>query len=165
MKKFGKACFPILLILTCCAAYGWQHALAGLPYLPKNEIVPLAILTPLLLVLTFLTTYVMLQQSDTEKPIGRSILSAAAMLVPVATGGVGFLNYAAHRYAGQLPILFLLPDSPVGNVMIAVIAMFFVHLTAILGCRLIKSRANIIRVVLSVIGWTLLNAVLFLLTI
>ena len=80
MKTIRKAAFPILLILADAAVHFWQHAIASLPYLPLNGVVPLSILTPSLLILSFFATFALMKQSHTLKPIRRSFLSAAAML-------------------------------------------------------------------------------------
>ena len=53
MKTVKQFAFPALLVLACCTVWFWQHALASLPYLPMNEVVPLAVLTPLLLGFTW----------------------------------------------------------------------------------------------------------------
>ena len=46
MKTVKRYAFPVLLILSCGTVWFWQHALASLPYLPNNEVVPLAVMTP-----------------------------------------------------------------------------------------------------------------------
>ena len=55
MKTVKNLLFPLLLTVTCCVVYFWQNSVASLPYLPFNCIVPLGVLTPSLLILTFFT--------------------------------------------------------------------------------------------------------------
>ena len=110
MKTLKKASFPVLLILTCVTAHFWQHALASLPYLPNNGIEPLGVMTPLLLLLTFFTTFAMLKNSETKNPVRRSLLSTAAMLLIFLAAGVYFLSYLTYRFAAPLPVFIILPD-------------------------------------------------------
>ena len=55
------------------------------------------------LILTFFTTFVLLKQTRTPKPVRRSLLSAAAMLVPILAVGVfelllsGFRNFVLQK--------------------------------------------------------------------
>ena len=98
MKTMKKLLFPLLLILTCGVVHYWQHAVASLPYLPYNCILPLGVLTPALPVLTFLTTFVLLKQSETPKPILRSFLSVAAMFLPIIATAVFFLSFLTYRF-------------------------------------------------------------------
>ena len=163
MKTTKRLIFPVLLTLVCCVVHGWQHAVAGLPYLPYNEIVPLAVLTPLLLILTFFTTFVLLKQSGSRRPVSGSFLSTAAMLLPIGVTATTFLSYCARRFAGILPVL-ILPDFPGGVVTMIVTALCVAHLTGLFICRLVKEKAGPVRVVFSTLGWLLLNAVLFFIT-
>ncbi|MCR5041212.1 MAG: hypothetical protein K6C36_03805 [Clostridia bacterium] len=164
MKAVKKSAFPILLVLTCFTVHFWQHAVASLPYLPNNGIIPLSVLTPTLLVLTFLTTYVMLRQSRTARPVRRSLLSAAGMLVPVLATGVFFLSYLTYRYAAVLPVFIVLPDWPTGIVTMIITLSCLVHLTALLICRFIKQKTGAGVVIAAAVGWLLLNCLLFLVT-
>ncbi len=163
MKALKKSAFPILLVLTCCTVHFWQHAVASLPYLPNNGIIPLGILTPTLLVLTFLTTYVMLRQSRTARPVRRSLLSAAGMLVPVLATGVFYLSYLTYRYAAVLPVFIVLPDWPTGIVTMIITLSCLVHLTALLICRFVKQKTGAGGVIAAA-GWLMLNGLLFLVT-
>ena len=103
MNNIRKWFFPILLVATCCVVHWWQHYVAGLPYLPKNGILPLAILTPAMLLLYWLTTYAMLKEMNTDRAGIRSIISLAVVFVPIAVAAACFLSYCARRYAGILP--------------------------------------------------------------
>ena len=163
MKTIKKAAFPILLILSACAVHFWQHALASLPYLPLNGVVPLGTLTPALLILTFFTTFVLLKQTRTPKPVRRSFLSTAAMLVPILAVGVFFLSYLSYRFAAVLPVP-VLPDWPVGIVAMIVTAACVAHLTGLLIVFFVKKKTKPGRAVPAAAGWLLLNACLFLLT-
>ena len=164
MKTIRKAAFPLLLILACVAVHFWQHAVVSLPYLPNNEIVPLVVLTPALLALTFSAAFVLLRQNNTSRPVLRSVLSAGAMLLPVLAAGTFFLSYLAYRFAAPLPVLRL-PDWPVGICVLIVTAVCLVHLTALLVCGFIMRKTKIKHVIPAVIGWLFLNACLFLITI
>ena len=165
MKTIKRLLFPVLLVAACVIVHCWQHAVNNLllPYLLHNEIIPLAIMSPALLALTFFASYVMLKQSDTKKPILRSFLSLGAMLLIVLAVALVFLSHTATRYAGVLPVP-VLPDLPVGTTMTVLTALFVLHLTGLLIVRLIKEKPGSRRIVLSVIGWVLLNAFLFLIT-
>ena len=163
MKTIKKAVFPVLLILSCVAVHFWQHAIASLPYLPKNGIAPLAVLTPGLLVLTYLTAYTLLRQSKTPHPVRGSLLSAGAMLAIMLATGVYFLSFLTYRFAAVLPVL-VLPDFPTGIVTMIITAACIILLTALLICRFVKEKAAAKRWVPAAVGWLLLNACLFLLT-
>ena len=122
MKSIKKLYFHILLVATCCVIYFWQNSVASLPYLPFNCIVPLAVMTPSILILTFLTSLVLLKQSETPKPVLRSFVSTAAMLLPVLATLVFFLSFVSYRFAGVLPVL-VLPNWPTG-IVTAIITAF-----------------------------------------
>ena len=164
MKTVKKAAFPFLLIITCCAVHFWQHAVASLPYLPLNGVVPLGVLTPALLILTFLTAFVMLKQSHTPRPVLRAVFSAAAMLATFLATGVYFLSFLTYRYAAVMPPVLVLPDWPTGIVTMIVTAVCLVHLTALLICGFIKRKTPVKHVIFAAIGWILLNGCLFLIT-
>ena len=164
MKTIRKAAFPLLLILACTAVHFWHHALVSLPYLPNNEIVPLCVLTPALLALTFSATFVLLRQNKTSKPVLRSVLSTGAMLLPILAAGTFFLSYLAYRFAAPLSVLRL-PDWPVGICIMVVTAVCLVHLTALLVCGFVMRKTEIKHVIPAAVGWLLLNACLFLITI
>lgn len=163
MKTIRKAAFPILLILADVAVHFWQHAIASLPYLPLNGVVPLSILTPSLLILSFFATFALMKQSHTLKPIRRSFLSAAAMLVPILATGVFFLSYLTYRYAAPLRVP-VLPDWPVGIVTMIITALCVAHLTGLLICAFVKQKTAPKRAIPAAAGWFLLNACLFLIT-
>ena len=163
MKTVKKLLFPALLILSCIAVHFWQHAIASLPYLPKNGILPLSILTPGLLVLTFLTTFVLLKQSQTPKPVSRSFLSTAAFLAIYLVTGVYFLSFLTYRFAAVLPVL-VLPDWPTGIMTMLITALCVLHLSGLLICRFVKQKATASQIVPAAIGWVCLNACLFLIT-
>ena len=163
MKTIRKAAFPLLLVLAACAVHFWQHALASLPYLPLNGVVPLGTLTPSLLILTFFATFALLKQTHTPKPVRRSLLSMAAMLVPIIAAAVFFLSYVSYRFAGVLPVL-VLPDWPSGIVSMIVTAACVTHLTGLLVCAFVKQKTKPGRAAAAAAGWLLLNACLFLLT-
>lgn len=164
MSKIYKVSFPVLLVLTCLVVHYWQHEMASLPYLPNNQIVPLAVLTPSLLILTFFTTFSLAKSSEMPKAGLRSALSTLAMFLLVLCGGMVFLSYAARRYAGILPVI-VLPDLPNGIVMLIISILGVLHLTALLACRLIKEKANVKRIVISSVAWVVFNVFMFLLTI
>ena len=163
MKTIRKAAFPFLLILFACAIHFWQHALASLPYLPLNGIVPLGILTPALLILAFFTTFALLRQTQTPKPVRRGLLSAAAMLLPILASGMFFLSYVSYRFAGVLPVP-VLPDWPTGIVCMIVTAVCVAHPTGLLICAFAKQKTAPKRAIPAAAGWLLLNACLFLIT-
>ncbi len=165
MKKLQKYFFPLLLIVTCCIAYCWQHGLPGLilPYLPNKEPLSLGLLSPALLILAFLTTFVLQKQSGAKKPVVGAIISTVAMLIPVLLAGVQFLNYAARRYAGVLPVLTF-PEFPIGYAVMAITALCVLHLTGLLIARFVKQKTKSGLIVLSTIGWVLLNCILFIVT-
>ncbi|MCR5150492.1 MAG: hypothetical protein K6B52_04650 [Clostridiales bacterium] len=164
MKTVKNLLFPLLLTGTCCVVYFWQNSVASLPYLPFNCIVPLAILTPLLLVLTFLTTFVMLRQNETSKPVKKSIISTLGMFVPVVMTLVFYLSFVSYRFAGILPVI-VLPNWPTGIVTAIIAAMCIIHLTGLLICRFIKQKFGAKQIVASSIGWAILNLCLFLATV
>ena len=163
MKTVKKAAFPVLLVLACCAVHFWQHAVASLPYLPLNGVVPLGTLTPALLILTFLTALVMLKQGKTGKPVRRSLLWTAAMLVPILATGVYFLSYLSYRFAAVLPVP-VLPDWPTGIVTMLITAACILILTAMLVCRFRLQKTPLKRAIAAAAGWILLNGCLFLIT-
>ena len=163
MKTIKKAAFPVLLVLECIALYFWQHAVASLTYLPLNGVVPLSILTPALPVLTFLTTFVLLKQSKTPRPVLRALLSTAAMLAVILVSAVFLLSYLTYRFAAPLPVLQL-PDWPTGIGVMIVTAVCAVFLTALLICRFIKRKTPAKRAIPAAVGWLLLNACLFVIT-
>ena len=158
-----KAAFPVLLALTCVTLHFWQHAAASLPYLPMNGLVPLATLSPALFALTFLTTFVMLKQSQTPKPVRRSLLSTAAMLGIVLLLGAVFLSYLSYRFAAVLPVL-VLPDWPTGVATMLITFLCALHLTGLLVCRFIKQKTAPKLIAAGSVGWVLLNLCLFLVT-
>ncbi len=164
MKTIRKLLFPLLLTAACFVVWFWQNAVASLPYLPNNCIVPLGILTPSLLALTFFATLVMEKQSGTPAPIRRSLVSTAAMLLPILATGVFFLSFVSYRYAGVLPVL-VLPNWPTGIVTLILALLCVLHLTGLLICRLFKKEYGAKQIVPALIGWLGLNACLFLVTI
>ena len=163
MKSKSRFLFPVLLVLTCTAVYAWQHFFAGLTYLPNNVILPVAVLTPVLLILTFLTTLSLMKLTETERPVMRSFAAAAAMLVPVLVAGIHMLNYAARRFAGILPVK-VLPEFPGGIILLTATMLGVIHLTVLLAIRLKKSDAGVECVALSSVGWILMNVCLLLIT-
>ncbi len=164
MKTLRKPLFPVLLIASCVTVYFWQNTLASLTYLPYNCVAPLGVMTPAILVLTFLTTFILLRQSGKTRPVLKSFLGAFVMLLTTLSAGVYFLSYLSYRFAAVLPVFIVLPDWPTGIISIAVAALCIVHLTALLICRLVWKKRNIKFVIAAVIGWLLLNACLFLVT-
>ena len=164
MKTVKKYAFPVLLILSCVTVWFWQHAMVSLPYLPLNEVVPLAVMTPLLLVFTFFASFALLKTCSTPRPVLRSLLSTAAMLALVLAAGVFFLSFLTYRFAAPLPVLQL-PDWPVGVVMCIVAALCAAHLTGLLLYGLIKKKTPVRRFVPALLGWLLLNFCLALLTV
>ncbi len=165
MKTLNKYAFPVLLTLTCIAVHFWQHALASLPYLPLNGVVPLGILTPAILVLAFFTTFSLLKAAGTQKAVRRSLLSAAVMLAVFLAGGVYFLSYLSYRFAAVLPPLPVLPDWPTGIATLIVAAACITHLTGLMICWFVKRKTEKKRVIAAAAGWALLNACLFLITV
>ncbi len=165
MKKIKNLLFPVLLVLTCCIVHCWQHGLMGLilPYLPNKEVIPLAVLSPLLLLLTFFTTFTLLKQNGSKRPVLGSFISAFIMLIIVLLAALHFLNYAAHRYAGVLPVP-MLPELPGGFVTMGITALCVVHLTVLFIEYLVYKNKKIGSAILSVTGWTILNTLLFLIT-
>lgn len=164
MKKSNKLIFPLLLVATCCVVHFWQHNVANLPYLPLNWIVPLAVSTPLLPVLTFFTTLVMLKQAEVKRPVARSFISAGAMLALLIATAVYFLSYLTYRYAAALPPLLRLPDWPSGTVIMIVTALCVLHLTGLLIYRLVTQKAGAKRAIAAAASWVMLNGCLFLVT-
>ena len=164
MKTVKRYAFPVLLILSCGTVWFWQHALASLPYLPNNEVVPLAVMTPLLLAFTSFASFALLKTCGTPRPVLRSLLSTAAMLALVLAAGVFFLSFLTYRFAAPLPVLRL-PDWPVGVVMCIVAALCAAHLTGLLLYGLIKKKTPVRRFVPALLGWFLLNFCLALLTV
>lgn len=164
MKSIKKLLFPLLLVATCCVIYFWQNSVASLPYLPFNCIVPLAVMTPSILILTFLTSLVLLKQSETPKPVLRSFVSTAAMLLPVLATLVFFLSFVSYRFAGVLPVL-VLPNWPTGIVTAIITAFCVIHLTGLLICRFIKQKYTLKCIIPAAAGWIILNICLFFITI
>ena len=164
MKTVKKYAFPVLLILTCGVVWYWQHALASLPYLPMNEVVPLGVLTPALFVLTFFTTFALLKKCDAARPVLRSFGSTAAMLVPVLMVGVFFLSFLTYRFAAAMPPVLRLPDWPTGIMTCLTAILCVCHLTGLLVYGLVKQNAGKKRRVAALLGWLLLNVCLCLLT-
>ena len=164
MKIIRKLLFPLLLIVACCVVYFWQNAVASLPYLPNNCIVPLGIMTPVLLILSFFTTFVMEKQSGTSKPVLRSLLSTAAMLLPIAATAVFFLSFVSYRYAGILPVI-VLPNWPTGIVTAIITALCIMHLTGLLISRFVKQQYKSKQIIPAAVGWIILNICLFFVTI
>ena len=164
MKTVKKLLFPLLLTAACCVVWFWQNAVASLPYLPYNCIVPLAVMTPGLLILTFLTTLVTEKQSETAKPVLHAFISTAAMLLPLVATGVFYLSFVSYRYAGILPVL-VLPNWPTGVVTLIITVLCVLHLTGLLLCRFIKQKYTSKQIIPATVGWVVLNACLFLVTI
>lgn len=164
MKTVKNILFPLLITGTCCVVHFWQNSVASLPYLPFNCIVPLAVLTPSLLILTFLTTFIILKQCKTSKPVKKSIISTLGMFVPVLMTLVFYLSFVSYRFAGILPVI-VLPNWPTGIVTAIITAMCIIHLTGLLICRLKKQKYSAKQIVVSSIGWAVLNLCLFLVTV
>lgn len=164
MKRLQKLLFPLLLTAACCVVWFWQNAVASLPYLPNNCIVPLGVMTPVLLILTFFTTFVMEKQSRTSNPALRSCVSTAAMLLPIAATAVFFLSFVSYRYAGILPVL-VLPNWPTGIVTLLITALCVLHLTGLLIAGFVKQKYSPKQITATAAGWIVLNACLFLITI
>ncbi len=166
MKNFlKKAAFPVLLVLACVTLHFWQHAAASLPYMPMNGLVPLATLSPALFALTFLTTFVLLRQSDTPKPVLRSLLSTAAMLAVVLILGVIYVGFLSRRFAAILPPIPALPDWPTGIATLITTVLLVLHLTGLLIFRFVKQKTPAKRAASAAAGWLVLNLCLFLITI
>ena len=163
MKRINQILFPILLIVDCFIVHYWQHGIASLPYLPKNQIVPLAVWTPLLLIATYFAAFTLLKGTNAKKPALRAMFALLAMPVPVIIAGMVFLSYAARRYAGILPVL-VLPDLPGGIMTMIVTALCIAHLTGLLVYSFVKQKPSTKRIVLSSVGWALLNLLLWLVT-
>ena len=163
MRTVKKYAFPALLIFACVTVWFWQHALASLPYLPMNQVVPLGVLTPLLLVLTFFASFALLRTCRTPRPVLRALLSTAAMLALVLAAGVFFLSFLTYRFAAPLPVLRL-PDWPVGVVTCIVAALCSAHLTGLLIYGLVKRHTPANRTLPALLGWGLLLICLMLLT-
>lgn len=164
MKTVKRLLFPILLIATCFVVWFWQNSVASLPYLPNNCIVPLGVMTPALLILTFCTTLVLEKQSKSMKPVRHAFLSTGAMLLPIAATGVFFLSFVSYRYAGVLPVL-VLPNWPTGIVTAIITVLCVLHLTGLLVCRFVKQKYGPRQIVPAAVGWALLNVCLFFVTI
>ncbi len=164
MKTIRKLLFPLLLTAACCVVWFWQNAVASLPYLPNNCIVPLGVMTPALLILTFLATLVLEKQSGTSKPVLHSFISTAAMLLPMIMTGVFFLSFVSYRYAGVLPVI-VLPNWQTGIVTAIITAVCVAHLTGLLICRFVKQKYTAKQIVPAAAGWIILNICLFLVTI
>ena len=164
MKTVKKYAFPVLLILSCGVVWYWQHALASLPYLPMNEVVPLGVLTPALLLLTFFTTFALLKKCGTPRPVLRSFGSTAAMLALVLAVGVFFLSFLTYRFAAAMPPVLRLPDWPTGVMTCLTAVLCVCHLTGLLVYGLVKQNAGKKRWVAALLGWLVLNVCLFLLT-
>ena len=165
MKKLiQKAAFPLLLILTCVILHFWQHAGASLPYLPMNGLLPLATLSPALFALTFFTTFVLLKQTKTPHPVGRSLLSMLVMLAVVLALGVVFVSDLSSRFAAVLPPLPRLPDWPTGKATLLTTILLVGHLTGLLITYFVKRKTPAKSAVPAAVGWVLLNVILFIIT-
>ena len=165
MKTIKNLLFPFFLTVTCCVVHFWQHSVASLPYLPYNFIVPLGVLTPALLILTFVTTLILLKQSAVSKPVAKSFLSTGAMLLPVIATLVFFLSFVSYRFSEAILPVLVLPNWPTGIVTMIITACCLAHLTGLLIYRLAKKKAGAAHNAAAVAGWILLNVCLFLLTI
>ena len=164
MKTVKRYAFPVLLVFACGTAWYWQQALASLPYLPMNEVVPLGVMTPLLLVLTFFASFAVLKDCKTPRPVLRAFLSTAAMLGIMLLVGIFFLSFLTYRFAAPLPVLRL-PDWPTGIATCIAGVCCVSHLTGLLIYGLIKKNTTVKCALPAVIGWALLNACLILLTV
>ena len=164
MKTVKQYAFPVSLILACCTVWFWQHALASLPYLPMNEVIPLAVRTPLLILLTFAASFALLKTCGTPRPVLRALLSTAAMLAIILAQGLFFLSFLTYRFAAPLPAPRL-PDWPVGVVTATVAALCEAHLTGLLVYGLVKKKTPAKRGLPALLGWLLLNLCLALLTV
>ena len=164
MKTVKRYAFPVLLVAACGTAWYWQQALASLPYLPMNEVLPLGVLTPLLLVLTFFASFALLKGCKTPRPVLRSFLSTAAMLGIMLLVGIFFLSFLTYRFAAPMPVLRL-PDWPTGIVTcIAGVCCAF-HFTGLLIYGLIKKKTEVKYAIPAFVGWALLNVCFILLTV
>lgn len=164
MKTLKKCLFPILLIAACFTVHYWQHAIASLPYLPMNCVVPLATLTPVLLILTFFATFVLLKQTGDSKPVRRSLLSTAAMFAIMLATGVYYLSFLTYRFAAAMPPVPVLPDWPTGIVTMIITFLCLAHLTGLLVCGFVKRKTPAKLAIPAAVGWILLNACLWLVT-
>lgn len=164
MKTVKKSLYPFLLVLTCCVVWYWQHFVASLPYLPLNCVLPLGIMTPLLLILTFLTSFVMFRQGEAKRPALRAVLCVAGMFVPLLATTVFFLSFLTYRFAAYLPVP-VLPDWPTGIVTVVIASACIIHLTALLICRFRLQKTPAKVLIPSIIGWMFLNTILFLVTV
>ena len=164
MKTIRKLLFPLLLTAACCVVWFWQNAVASLPYLPNNCIVPLGILTPVLLILTFFATFVTEKQSKSSNPVQHSLLSTAGMLLPVIATAVFFLSFVSYRFAGILPVI-VLPNWPTGIVTAVMAVLCILHLTGLLVCRCVRQKYGFRRIIPVFASWIILNICLFLVTI
>lgn len=165
MKNTKKFIFPVLLVITLGVVYFWQHSVASLPYLPYNCIVPLGILTPSLLIMTFLTTLALLKQTGTTHPVRRSFLSLGAMFVPVLMTLVFFLSFVSYRFSEAVLPVIVLPNWPTGIMTMIITVLCVAHLTGLLIYALAKGKASPKAKAAAVTGWILLNICLFLLTV
>ncbi len=165
MKIIKKLLFPLLLVATCCTVYFWQNSVASLPYLPYNCIVPLGVMTPLLLILTFFTTLVLEKQSESSKPVLRSFISTGAMFVPVIATLVFFLSFVSYRFSEAVLPVIVLPNWPTGIATAIITALCIIHLTGLLICRLVRQKYGIKQIIPAVAGWIILNICLFFVTI
>ena len=164
MKTAKKMIFPVLLVITCGIVHYWQHAVASLPYLPYNCIVPLGILTPALLIMTFITSLALLKTCETPRPVLRSFLSTGAMFIPVIMTLVFFLSFVSYRFSEAVLPVIVLPNWPTGIVTMIITALCVIHLTGLLVYRLIKQKAGTGDIIAALAGWVALNACLFILT-
>lgn len=163
MKRV-QALFPLLLTAACCVVWFWQNAVASLPYLPNNCIVPLGVMTPALLALTFFATFVLEKQSGSSHPALRAFGSTGAMLLPIAATVVFFLSFVSYRYSGVLPVL-VLPNWPTGIVTLMITALCVLHLTGLLIAGCVKRKYGAKQVFAAAGGWIVLNVCLFLVTV
>ncbi len=165
MKTGKRFIFPVMLVITLGVVYFWQHSVASLPYLPYNCIVPLGILTPSLLITTFIATLALLKQTETRHPVLRSFLSTGAMFVPVLMTLVFFLSFVSYRFSEAVLPVIVLPNWPTGIMTMIITALCVAHLTGLLIYALTKGKASSKAKAAAITGWILLNACLFLLTV
>ena len=165
MKTRKRFIFPVMIVITLGVVYFWQHSVANLPYLPYNCIVPLGILTPLLLITTFITTLSLLKQTEPPHPVLRSFLSTGAMFVPVLMTLVFFLSFVSYRFSEAVLPVIVLPNWPTGIMTLIITALCVAHLTGLLICNIAKGNASSKAKAAAITGWILLNTCLFLLTI
>ncbi len=165
MKSIKTLLFPVLLTATCCVVYFWQNSVASLPYLPYNCIVPLGILTPSLLILTFITTLSTEKESGASKPVLHSFISLAAMFLPVLATLVFFLSFVSYRFSEAVLPVIVLPNWPTGIVTAIITALCIIHLTGLLISRFVKMKYGPKQIIPAFACWILLNACLFLITI